>query len=73
MSGATLPVLYSYNMAALVAAAGFRVKLDSTTARVFEVTQATDSGVRVPGGGSVVQARKNERSTRGRGREIPAR
>lgn len=40
MSGATLPVLYSYNMAALVAVAGFRVKLDSTTARVFEVAQA---------------------------------
>lgn len=38
MSDATLPVLYSYNMAALVTdgVAGFRVKLDSTTARVLE-------------------------------------
>lgn len=30
MSGATLPVLCSYNMAALAAEAGFRVKLNWT-------------------------------------------
>lgn len=57
MSGATLPVLYSYNMAALVAVAGFRVKLD-TQLRVCWIAHTGKRAMRGVAGSEGKQRRR---------------